>query len=241
VLINESTMRFFTGKDGKVSFHVIGKAQRQTIPDDAPAVDKEFVIRLRAQPEEAGLGSMANIFFGGLGIITGGAAGFLSSLIDVLKTFTYDMGERALPVTDWGTQGWKIKDWVPGLQNLSGGITLTMTGGLSCSSPFGPWDFSSESTDPTGSGFRGYTIPFSEGNSTGSVHDRATRDKCVFDSIGTFTVSITPNTGGYRMEMGPPPMAGTVCCNGVCQSYNTTLNAWGVDIVPADPGQCTQP
>jgi len=113
VLINESTMRFFTGKDGRVSFHVIGKAQTQTIADDAPVVDKEAIIRLRAQPEEAGLGSMANIFFGGLGIITGGAAGFLSSLIDVLKTFTYDMGEKALPVTDWGSQGWKVVD--PGL------------------------------------------------------------------------------------------------------------------------------
>ena len=109
VLINESRMRFFTGKDGRVSFHVIGKAQTQTIPDDAPAVDKEAIIRLRAQPEEAGLGSMANIFFGGLGIITGGAAGFLSSLIDVLKTFTYDMGEKALPVTDWGTQEFLIE------------------------------------------------------------------------------------------------------------------------------------
>jgi hypothetical protein len=109
VLINETTMRFWTGANGQVTIHVIGKGQNKTIPDSAPPVDKEFSINVSAQPEEAGLGSMANIFFDGLTGLAGGA-GFLSGLIDVLKTFTYDMGEIVLPLTDWETQGWKVLD-----------------------------------------------------------------------------------------------------------------------------------
>ncbi len=106
VLINEGTMRFTTDKDGRVSIHLIGKGQKKTIPESAPPVDKEFSIILSAQPEEAGLGSMANIFFGGLGGLANAPA-FLSSLIDVLKTFHYDMGEMVLRVTDWSYTGWK--------------------------------------------------------------------------------------------------------------------------------------
>jgi hypothetical protein len=112
VLINETTMRFWTGANGQVTFHVIGKGQNKTIPDSAKPVDKEFSIHVSAQPEEAGLGSMANIFFDGLTGLAGGA-GFLSGLIDVLKTFTYDMGEIVLPLTDWETQGYKVLD--PGM------------------------------------------------------------------------------------------------------------------------------
>lgn len=62
VLINESRMRFFTGTDGQVTFNVIGRAQKITIPDSAQPVNKEFSIIVSAQPEEAGLGSMANVF-----------------------------------------------------------------------------------------------------------------------------------------------------------------------------------
>jgi hypothetical protein len=112
VLINEGTHRFWTGADGRVTFHVIGKGQNKTIPDSASPVDKEFSFNVSAQPEEAGLGSMANIFFDGLTGLAGGA-GFLSGLIDVLKTFTYDMGEFVLPLTDWETRSYKVLD--PGM------------------------------------------------------------------------------------------------------------------------------
>ena len=94
--------------DGKgfVEFKIFGAPQKQEIPQNAPPVEKEFSVVIEAQPEEAGLNSMANIFFGGLGIMTGGAA-FLSTTIDMLKTFTYDVGEYNFPITDWG-QGYRV-------------------------------------------------------------------------------------------------------------------------------------
>ncbi|HCC79262.1 MAG: hypothetical protein A2X25_15545 [Chloroflexi bacterium GWB2_49_20] len=241
VLINESRMRFTTGTDGRVSFHVIGKAQRETIPDSAPPVDKEFSIRLSAQPEEAGLGSMANIFFGGLGVITGGAAGFLSSLIDVLKTFHYDMGEKVLPLIDWETTGWKVEPF-----NDPSVDGFEITGGLNCDSPYGPWEFKTEGTTSQGGTIsQTWKIPFSaDGNTTATQNEHLTLPSVgmVGDYNGTPKVTIIPVPGGYRMDFGSFRMTGSTCvANNPCQPYDNVKNAWTANIIPADPGQCPNP
>lgn len=239
VLINESRMRFWTGTDGQVTFNVIGKGQRKTIPDSAPPVPKEFSINVSAQPEEAGLGSMANIFFDGLTGLAGGA-GFLSGLIDVLKTFTYDMGEIVLPLTDWVTTGWRIEGWTEMSFN-----SMVMTGGLSCDSPYGPWEFSSEgTTSQGGTGSSTFKVPFSEDGNTTATHNEHTTlpsAQAIGDWNGTPKVTITPISGGYRMDFGPDHMTGTSCALGQCQNVDTVKKAWGTTIVPADPGECPQP
>ena len=237
VLINESRMRFFTGKDGQVTFNVIGRAQKITIPDSAQPVDKEFSIIVSAQPEEAGLGSMANIFFGGLGALSGAAA-FLSSLIDVLKTFTYDMGEKVLILTDWAAPGWQVETW-----NDVSQAGFKMTGGLSCSSPYGPWELKTQgNTAQGGTSSVTITIPFSaDGNTTATQNEHVTLpiSEMVGDYNGAPKVTITQIPGGYRMDFASFRMTGSTCAlNNPCQDYDAFKNAWSTNIVPADPGQC---
>jgi len=71
-------------------------------------VDKEFSVYVKAQPEEAGLNSMLNIFFGGLTFgAAPGAAGGLGSAIDIAKGFQYDMGEYVFNLTDWQKEGYR--------------------------------------------------------------------------------------------------------------------------------------
>jgi hypothetical protein len=218
---------------------VIGKAQKKTVPDSAQPIPKEFTIQVSAQPEEAGLGSMANIFFDGLTGLASGA-GFLSGLIDVLKTFQYDMGDIAFNMTDWAAPGWKLGGW-----NAASTTAVVMTGGLSCDSPYGPWEFSSEATTSQGgTSSSSFMVPFSEdGNATATHNEHVTLPiaKMVGDFNGTGNVTITPALGGYRMDFGPMRMTGKACANGICAPYDETKKAWTINIVPADPGECPAP
>lgn len=83
------------------------------MPEDAKRVEKEFSVHVKAQPEEAGLNSMLNIFFGGL---TFGAAptkaGGFGSAIDIAKGFQYDMGEYVFRLTDWQQKGYRASGQV---------------------------------------------------------------------------------------------------------------------------------
>jgi hypothetical protein len=103
-----NTMRRSTGKDGVAEYKLFGAPQKHNIPDDAKPVNKEFSVYVKAQPEEAGLNSMLNIFFGGLtfGAAPSAAGGF-GSAIDIAKGFQYDMGEYVFNLTDWGQQGYR--------------------------------------------------------------------------------------------------------------------------------------
>ena len=102
-----NSMRRWTGSDGVAEYKLFGAPQKRDLPDTAKPVAKEFSVYIKAQPEEAGLNSMLNIFFGGLtfGSAPSGAGG-IGSLFDVLKGFQYDMGEYAFNLTDWTTPGY---------------------------------------------------------------------------------------------------------------------------------------
>ena len=102
-----NSMRRWTGKDGVAEYKLFGAPQKRNIPDTAKPVNKEFSVYVKAQPEEAGLNSMLNIFFGGLTFGTApSAAGGFGSAIDIAKGFQYDMGEYVFNLTDWTTQGY---------------------------------------------------------------------------------------------------------------------------------------
>lgn len=95
---NDSAMkvdRVTTGEDGQATIKVLGRHQRRNVPACALPVMKEFSILVSAQPEEAGLSSMASIFFDGL---TGSP---LSGLMDVLKTLHWKETELVFRVEDW--------------------------------------------------------------------------------------------------------------------------------------------
>jgi hypothetical protein len=233
------TQRKDTGEDGKVTFKVLGKHQKKEIPLSAPSVQKEFSVIVSSQIEEAGAGSMFNIFFSGLGALSGGVP-FLRSLINILKTFQYDMGEYVFSLTDWVTTGWRIEGWTEMSFN-----SMVMTGGLSCDSPYGPWEFSSEgTTSQGGTGSSTFKVPFSEDGNTTATHNEHTTlpsSQLVGDWNGTPKVTITPISGGYRMDFGPDHMTGSWCALGQCQPVDLIKKAWGTTIVPADPGECPPP
>lgn len=98
----DQTLRASTDESGFAYFKVVGAPQKQDVPDTAESTPKEFSVLIKAQPEEAGINSIANIFFDGLSFGTApGMAAALTSLVDLLKTFTYDMGEYYFDLKDW--------------------------------------------------------------------------------------------------------------------------------------------
>jgi hypothetical protein len=231
VLINESRMRFTTGTDGKVTFKVIGRAQKKTIPDSAKPVDKEFSIFVSAQPEEAGLGSMANIFFDGLsGFAGGGAAAFLSGLIDVLKTFHYDMGEKVLPLTDWATTGYKVVD--PGIAGttLSGvvcdlGQPFTVLSDMIGRVP-AQWPYHFNPSSPDAGSF---TLDVTGTLKSTTFH---------WAGDGTYTVS----GGGTDMVTLSSTFDYCVTATGPQDSVTSCYTApFDINLTPLDTNECGQP
>lgn len=108
-----NSMRRWTKSDGSAEYKIFGAPQKRQIPETAEPVGKEFSVHVKAQPEEAGLNSMLNIFFGGLtfGAAPSKAGGF-GSAIDIAKGFQYDMGEYVFRLTDWKAKGYRASGQV---------------------------------------------------------------------------------------------------------------------------------
>ncbi len=137
-----------------------------------------------------------------------------------------------------GGQGWQVETWndvsLPGFK---------LTGGLSCSSPYGPWEFKTEvTTSQGGTTLETFTIPYSvDGNSTATQAEHLTLPIAgmVGDYKGNPKVTIVQTPGGYRIDFASFRMTGSTCVtNGKCQAYDQVKNAWSANIIPADPGQC---
>jgi hypothetical protein len=137
-----------------------------------------------------------------------------------------------------GGQGWKVETWndvsMPGFK---------LTGGLSCISPYGPWEFKTEgTTSQGGTTSQTFTIPYSvDGNTIATQAERLTLPIAgmVGDYKGNPKVTFVQTPEGYRMDFAPFRMTGSTCVtNGKCQAYDQVKNAWSTNIVPADPGQC---
>jgi hypothetical protein len=101
-------LRQDTDANGEASLLILGRAQKKDLPDSAQPVDKEFSVRVRAQPEAVNGNTIANIFFGGLTFgASPGGAGAIGALTDILKTFTWDLGEHVFRLTDWKALGYR--------------------------------------------------------------------------------------------------------------------------------------
>jgi hypothetical protein len=100
-----------------------------------------------------------------------------------------------------------------------------------------------EQTTPDGTSSYTEKIPFSEdGKATYTREDHVRgKDGSTIDLVGTGNVTITPATGGYRMDFGTDHTTGTSCGLGQCQSVDLVKKGWATNIVPADPGECPQP
>lgn len=105
---NYRQLRQDTNANGEATLSVIGRAQKRQLPDSATPIDKEFSIIVSAQPEAVTGNTLANIFFGGLFFgVAPSPARALTPLIDILKTFHYDLGEHVFRLTDWALPGYR--------------------------------------------------------------------------------------------------------------------------------------
>jgi hypothetical protein len=132
--------------------------------------------------------------------------------------------------------GWKLEGMGP--VTLNG---ATITSNYSCDSPYGPWEFSVETTtSPTSKSAT--KIPFSEdGKSTATVEEHASVDLGTVYGIGTGNVTITPNSGGYQINFEAYTITYTTCALSDCMTSRVLKQGWVLNIIPADPGQCYNP
>ncbi len=119
-------------------------------------------------------------------------------------------------------QGWKVETW-----NDVSRPGIKMTGGLNCSSPYGPWELKTQATTAQGgTSSVTITIPFSaDGNTTATQNEHVTLPIAgmVGDYNGTPKVTITQTPGGYRMDFASFRMTGSTCAlNNPCQSYDSS-------------------
>jgi hypothetical protein len=132
--------------------------------------------------------------------------------------------------------GWKLEGMGP--TTLNG---ASITSNYSCDSPYGPWEFSVETTtSPTSKSAT--KILFSEdGKSTATVEEHASSELGTVYGIGTGNVTITPNSGGYQINFEAYTITYTTCAPPGCMTSRVLKQAWVLNIIPADPGQCHNP
>ncbi len=206
-------LRSWTDHNGEAKLLMLGKGQKKNLPESAKSVDEEFSVFVSAQPEESGLNSMANIFFGGLTFgAAPGLAGFISSLIDMLKTFSYDMGEHVFPMTDWEQKSYKA----------SGGQKMNMIGTI-C-------DLEA-AFQLIALGDNGVTYDFSfspASDTAGSFQYSGSAEECIESGTGTYTILFNEDAtlGTAKVEV-----SGAINCPDI---HSTFSDSGSFDLT-ADP------
>ena len=215
VLFGDSDqLRSWTDQNGEAKLKMLGKGQKKKIPDSAKQEDQQFSVFVSAQPEEAGLKSMANIFFGGLtfGAVPG-AAGLISSMIAVLKTFTYDLGEHVFPMVDWQQESYRA----------SGGQKMNMIGTIcDLAKPF--------QLNAMGDNAISYEFSFSPADdASGSFEYSGSAEGCTESGGGTYTVQLSEDGSTGKVQVD---VSGSIDCGDI---HNTFSDTGSFDLT-ADPG-----
>lgn len=97
-------LRQDTDAEGLASVDVQGCRQKHEIPEGAQPMMREFTIHVSAQPEAITGDTIANVFFSGLSFGAGDREALISGIIDIVKTFHWDLGEHSYPLKDWLAQ-----------------------------------------------------------------------------------------------------------------------------------------
>ena len=113
-----SEIRQMTGTGGIATIAIEGIHQKKEIPDGTPEWAREFSIEVEATVEASNGRSIVNTFIDSFVGVGAGPVGLVNPLVDIAKTFRYDLGEQFMPITDW-ILGWKYADQTP-LGLLSG-------------------------------------------------------------------------------------------------------------------------
>jgi hypothetical protein len=106
-----NSMRAWTDSDGVARYKIFGAPQKRDVPHTAKPIEKQFSIIVRAQPEALTGTSLLSTFFDSLDVAAArNPVGLVSVAVDILKAFTYDLGEYVFNVTDWKQPGYKVSD-----------------------------------------------------------------------------------------------------------------------------------
>lgn len=95
--------RRVTDSAGFVDIEVQGKARRKSLPASAPERHDEFGLNFATQVEELTGQSLMNVFIDGLSL----GAGAPSGIVDIAKSYHFDLGEYLFNFTDYGA-GYKV-------------------------------------------------------------------------------------------------------------------------------------
>ena len=148
--------------------------------------------------------------------------------------------EKIKAQLDKCTTGYKV-DWT--FPNYAGSQADAHFTGLSCGSPYGPWEIKMEGTGLGGS----YHIPFSESGrapATFEEHAYGYGGLIGYDEVATATAIITPSGGGYQISLENVTITGTAWAGG--RSSSAPMSVQGAQglifiVVPAEPSECSQP
>ncbi len=126
--------------------------------------------------------------------------------------------------------GYKIDGWNEGYGN---------SGGLNCSSPYGPWDL----LHVDRSNSLRVIVPFSEdGNATATAEAYLTPNDPVGSHVFSMTkVTITPMEWGFQMKFQPVRWVGIGWAPNISVKLDYIDPGQGLgpfDIVPVEPGEC---
>lgn len=88
-----------TNDAGLVDIEVQGKARKKEVPKSAPEKQDEFGLEFATQVEELTAQSLMNVFIDGLSL----GAGAPSGIVDIAKSYHFDLGEYLFDFTDYQT------------------------------------------------------------------------------------------------------------------------------------------
>jgi hypothetical protein len=133
--------------------------------------------------------------------------------------------------------GYKIVGWDG---EVDGFIS---TGGLNCSSPYGPWDLYRKGSSSGSWGSARDIIPWSKDGNATNMHEELTAipSTTYYSSArGITKVTITPNGIGYQINFPATRVVGRAWT--IKPKWSNPINIvhpkWVLNIVPAEPGEC---
>jgi hypothetical protein len=190
-----TNFRITTDSSGKADLKLIGRAQKKTLPDNAPEMNDTFTLTVSAQPEGITADSIGGMFWDSLSFwVKPGPSSAVAPVIDLIKTMTFDLGEWEFGLIDWSSQSFQIvgglDDWqtntavcniMEPFTLTGGGFTMKFSGGLSGTYTYtGPFSASGTGTYtislPDGAGYPGTMTGGGAGSTTGGYTNTGTEN-----------------------------------------------------------------
>jgi hypothetical protein len=94
--------RYTTNSNGVITVVFTGKARSKDLPESAHQIDDTFTVHVSAQPEAVTGSSIFSTFWDSFAFWSAPTpAGAVAPIVDIMKTFSYDLGEMEFGLLDW--------------------------------------------------------------------------------------------------------------------------------------------